>query len=46
MQEKLKQIEKKIDRIKNELMKIGEMRPGSLILQYQKPKEKKGHFIK
>jgi len=34
----------KIDRIKNELMVIGEMRPGSLTYQYQKPKEKKGGF--
>ena len=44
MQEKLVRIEQKIIRIKEELQKIGEMRPGSLTYQYQKPKEKKGGF--
>jgi len=44
MQKKLDQIQKKIVRIKKELLTIGEMRPGSLTLQYQKPKEKKGAF--
>lgn len=44
MQEKLARIEQKIVKIKAELQKIGEMRPGSLTYQYQKPKEKKGGF--
>jgi hypothetical protein len=44
MQEKLDRIEQKIAGIKAELQKIGEMRPGSLTYQYQKPKEKKGGF--
>jgi hypothetical protein len=44
MQKKLEQIEKKIEKIKQELQTVGEMRPGSLTLQYQKPKEKKGAF--
>jgi hypothetical protein len=44
MQKKLVQIEFKIRKIKEELQNIGEMRPGSLTYQYQKPKEKKGGF--
>lgn len=44
MDKKLNQIEKKIAKIKEELARIGEMRPGSLTYQYQKPKEKKGGF--
>jgi hypothetical protein len=44
MQKNLAQIEQKIAAIKEELQKIGEMRPGSLTYQYQKPKEKKGGF--
>ena len=44
MDKKLDQIEKKIAKIKEELARIGEMRPGSLTYQYQKPKEKKGGF--
>ena len=44
MLKKMQVIEKKIEKIKQELLKIGEMRPGSLTLQYQKPKEKKGAF--
>jgi hypothetical protein len=44
MHKKLDQIEKKIAKIKEELARIGEMRPGSLTYQYQKPKEKKGGF--
>jgi len=42
---KLDQIAKKITKIKAELMLVGEMRPGSLTYQYQKPKEKKGGFF-
>ena len=44
MHKKLDPIEKKIARIKEELRRIGEMRPGSLTYQYQRPKEKKGGF--
>jgi len=44
MHKKLTEIEKKIAGIKQELQNIGEMRPGSLTYQYQKPKEKKGGF--
>jgi hypothetical protein len=44
MQKKLAQIEGKIAGIKKKLMEIGEMRPGSLTYQYQKPGEKKGGF--
>ena len=44
MHKKLATIKKKIAVIKQELQKIGEMRPGSLTYQYQKPKEKKGGF--
>jgi hypothetical protein len=41
---KLESIERKIAQIKEELMGIGEMRPGSLTYQYQRPKEKRGGF--
>jgi hypothetical protein len=41
---KLKQIENQIQKIKDELREIGEMRPGSLTLQYKVPKEKKGPY--
>ena len=45
MQQKtLSQLEKRIAKIKRDLPTIGEMRPGSLTQQYQKPKEKKGAF--
>jgi hypothetical protein len=44
MNKKLHSIEKKIIAVKEELMTIGEMRPGSLTYQYQRPKEKKGGF--
>jgi hypothetical protein len=44
MHKKLDPIEKKIAGVKEELMTIGEMRPGSLTYQYQRPKEKKGGF--
>ena len=40
----LKKMEKEIEGIKEELMEIGEMRPGSLSQQYQNPKEKKGPY--
>jgi len=41
---KSKQIEKQIQKIKDEFWEIGEMRPGSLTLQYKVPKEKKGPY--
>ena len=44
MHKKLDPIEKKIAGVKEELMTIGEMRPGSLTYQYQRPKEKNGGF--
>jgi hypothetical protein len=43
-QKQLLQIEKQIDRIKQELLKIDGMRPGSLTRQYKNPKEKTGGF--
>lgn len=43
-QKQLLQIEKKIDKIKQELLKIDGMRPGSLTRQYKNPKEKTGGF--
>lgn len=44
MHKKLAQMERKIEGIKKKLTQIGEMRPGSLTYQYQRPKEKKGGF--
>ena len=44
MHKKLDQIKKHIAGIREELMTIGEMRPGSLTYQYQRPKEKKGGY--
>lgn len=44
MHKKLAQIQQKIARIKEQLQAIGEMRPGSLTKQYQKPKEKRGGY--
>lgn len=44
MHKKLDPIEKRIAGVKEKLMSIGEMRPGSLTYQYQRPKEKKGGF--
>ena len=41
---RLQQIEKQIQKIKEELLQIGEMRPGTLTKQYRNPKEKKGPF--
>lgn len=40
----LNQLENEIQKIKNELRAIGEMRPGSLTLQYKVPAEKKGPY--
>ena len=44
MQKRISQIQRRIEKIKQQLLNIGEMRPGSLTMQYQKPKEKKGGF--
>jgi hypothetical protein len=41
---RLAQIEKRIDKIKAELTKIGEMRPGSLTRQYKDPNTKSGPY--
>jgi hypothetical protein len=41
---KLYLIEKKINSIKQDIMKIGEMRPGSLTKQYKNSKDKIGAF--
>jgi Skp family chaperone for outer membrane proteins len=43
-QNKLAGIEKEIRGIKQQLVSIGEMRPGSLTRQYHSPKDKKGAF--
>jgi len=40
----LTQIEKRIEKIKQELLSTGQMRPGSLTCQYRNPKEKIGPF--
>jgi hypothetical protein len=40
----LTQIEKRIEKIKQELLKTGQMRPGSLTCQYRNPKDKTGPF--
>jgi hypothetical protein len=44
MHKTLDQIKKQIAGIREELMTLGEMRPGSLTYQYQRPKEKKGGY--
>ena len=38
------QIEKRIEKIKQELLNTGQMRPGSLTCQYRNPKDKTGPF--
>ena len=44
MKTRLKQIEKRIDRIRSELIKIDAMRPGSLTRQYKDPKKQTGAY--
>ncbi len=44
MQKRVLQIQRRIEKIKQQLQGVGEMRPGSLTRQYKKPKEKKGGF--
>ena len=41
---RIQQIEKRITRIKQELQKLGPMRPGSLTRQYRDPKKNVGAF--
>jgi hypothetical protein len=43
-QKRIQQIEQRIGRIKEELKKIGPMRPGSLTRQYRDPENKTGAF--
>jgi len=43
-QKSIQQIEQRIDRIKEELKKIGPMRPGSLTRQYRDPENGTGAF--
>ena len=44
MKTRLKQIEKRIERIKSELLKLGVMRPGSLTRQYKDPQQHTGAY--
>jgi hypothetical protein len=44
MQKKLDRIAKSIEKVKNELLQIGEMRPGSLTMQYHNPAKKLGGY--
>lgn len=44
MKNRLKQIEKRIDRIRSELVKIDAMRPGSLTRQYKDPNNQTGAY--
>jgi hypothetical protein len=41
---RLRQVEKRIEKIKQELQGIGEMRPGSLTRQYRIPEDKVGPY--
>ncbi len=43
-EKRIRQVERRIGRIKQELMKIGPLRPGSLTRQYKNPKAKSGSF--
>ena len=42
--QRLAQIERRIDKIKAELVDIGEMRPGSLTQQYKDPENQSGPY--
>jgi len=44
MEDRIEKIRKRINVIKSELKKTGDMRPGNLSRQYQKPKEKKNPY--
>ena len=41
---RLRQIERQLQTVKEQLQQLGEMRPGTLTMQYKNPKEKKGAF--
>ena len=43
-EKRMRQIERKIDRIKEALSEIGPMRPGSLTRQYREPGERVGAY--
>ena len=43
-QSRIQQIERKMDRIKEELKQIGAMRPGSLTRQFKDPERKAGAY--
>jgi hypothetical protein len=43
-EKKIRQIERRIDRIKKALQEIGPMRPGSLTRQFRDPKERVGPY--
>jgi hypothetical protein len=43
-EKRMKQIERRIERIKQALAKVGPMRPGSLTRQYKDPKKKSGPY--
>ena len=43
-QKRIQQIERRIDRIKQELQGLGPMRPGSLTRQYRDPKKRTGAY--
>ena len=45
MENKMNKINIRIAEKKDELQKLGDLRPGSLTKQYGKPKEKKGAFF-
>ena len=44
MEDRIKAIRKRINVIQSELKQTGDMRPGNLSRQYQKPKEKKNPY--
>jgi len=43
-EKRMELIEKRIEKIKEEILTIGPMRPGSLTCQYKNPKEKTGPY--
>ena len=43
-QKRIRQIERRIDRIKRALLEIGPMRPGSLTRQYKDPQHRTGAY--
>jgi hypothetical protein len=43
-EKRVRQIERRIGKIKEALEKIDSMRPGSLTRQYKDPKEKRGSY--